>query len=358
MKREKRIALYKKIWCKIRYWQSLRDISDIAETEWEALKLTDDYKKGYVLGTKSKNMTVYQAFTQYIESRNNILSPSTIRGYRIIRDTRLQLIREMHITELKLSDIQRAVNHDSGRLSRKSIKSSVGLLKSVLSMQDIDMNLRKITLPQAKNTKKPIPNAEEVLKIVVGTEQELPCLLAMWLSLRVSEVRGLQFRDISDDGRYITIRRARMCLDGKDVLREQNKTAESTRTNMLPPYILKLIRKVSHENDTDFIVSLSYYYIQTHFKKLMESNGFDISFHKLRHEFATTLNDLGIPSDYIQKLGGWSTDNVMKSVYTHTTASKEQEYQSVIDAYFNNAIKKLCDHYEITRKSHECQQNG
>lgn len=28
MKREKRIAIYKRIWCKIRYWQSLRDISD------------------------------------------------------------------------------------------------------------------------------------------------------------------------------------------------------------------------------------------------------------------------------------------------------------------------------------------
>jgi hypothetical protein len=29
MKKERRIALYKKIWCKIRYWQSLNDITDI-----------------------------------------------------------------------------------------------------------------------------------------------------------------------------------------------------------------------------------------------------------------------------------------------------------------------------------------
>ena len=27
-KKEKRISLYKKIWCKIRYWQSLYDVSD------------------------------------------------------------------------------------------------------------------------------------------------------------------------------------------------------------------------------------------------------------------------------------------------------------------------------------------
>ena len=28
MKKQKRIAIYKKIWCKIRYWQSLKDVSD------------------------------------------------------------------------------------------------------------------------------------------------------------------------------------------------------------------------------------------------------------------------------------------------------------------------------------------
>ena len=28
MKKEKRITLYKKLWCKIRYWQSLKDITD------------------------------------------------------------------------------------------------------------------------------------------------------------------------------------------------------------------------------------------------------------------------------------------------------------------------------------------
>jgi hypothetical protein len=27
-KKEQRITLYKRIWCKVRYWQSLRDVSD------------------------------------------------------------------------------------------------------------------------------------------------------------------------------------------------------------------------------------------------------------------------------------------------------------------------------------------
>ena len=28
MKKEKRITIYKKRWCKIRYWQNLKDVSD------------------------------------------------------------------------------------------------------------------------------------------------------------------------------------------------------------------------------------------------------------------------------------------------------------------------------------------
>ncbi len=309
-----------------------------ADKEWEAIKLADEYMENNAINVDSKRMTVRQAFSQYIEARDNILSPSTIRGYKIIRNSRLQFIMDMNIHEVKLNDVQKAVNFDSKRLSRKSIKSSVSLLKSVLEAQDIELKIKKITIPQEKGKKQSIPDATAVLKAIIGTDIELPCMLAMWLSLRISEVRGLQFRDISEDGKYITVCRARICLDGRDVVRDQNKTEESTRTNPLPPYLFNLIQQIPHENDTDFIVTYHYETIRRKFNALMEQNGFNITFHKLRHEFATTLNDLGIPGDYIQKLGGWATDNVMKSVYTHTTAAKEMEYQTLIDNFFVTAI--------------------
>lgn len=99
----------------------------------------------------------------------------------------------------------------------------------------------------------------------------------MWLSLRISEVRGLQFRDVSTDGKYISVQRARMCLDNKDIVSNQNKTVESTRTNPLPPYLYELIKKVPHKKDTDFIVQMRYEYIRKHFKQLMTSNGMNIT---------------------------------------------------------------------------------
>lgn len=285
-----------------------------------------------------KELTVEQAFSDYIDSRDNILSPSTIKGYNIIKNARLQLVMDIPIFKLTLNDVQKAVNHDSERLCRKSIKSAISLLNTVLEINGVELDLKKISVPQNRPKKFNIPSADAVLKVIIGSELELPCLLAMWLSLRISEVRGLKFKDISKDGKYISVCRAKIYLGNKDVLREQNKTEESTRTNSLPPYILELIKKVPHQSDNDFIVDLKYEYIRKHFKKLMNDNGFEITFHKLRHIFATTLNDLGVPSEYIQKLGGWSTDNVMKSVYTHTTNSKENEFQSIIDNFFTSVI--------------------
>ena len=310
-----------------------------AKTDWEAMKMADDYKKG--LYKKPCELTVNQALDAYIESRDNILSPSTLKGYRTIKDSRLGLIQDTKLCDLTIADIQRAVNYDAKKLSRKSIKSALALLKSAMMLQDEDINIKRITLPQAKNKKKDIPPPNELINIIIGTEIELPCLLAMWLSLRISEVRGLQFRDVSKDGKNISIQRAKMCLNNGDIVREMNKTVESTRTNKLPPYLLALIKKVPHERDTDFIVPNSYESIRKKFKTLMNENGYDITFHTLRHEFATTLNDLGVPSDYIQKLGGWSTDNIMKTVYTHTTSAKETQYQEMIDSYFNNLIQNM-----------------
>lgn len=313
--------------------------SFIADTEWEAIRAAHEYKKG--IYQPPKEMSVYLAICTYMETRDNILSPSTIKGYKTIRDARLQLIRDVKVADLTIADIQKAVNYDAGRLSRKSIKSALALLKSALALQDIEINLKRITLPPAKKRRRSIPDAEQVLRVIIGSDIELPCLLAMWLSLRISEVRGLQFGDISKDGRYISVNRVNLYIDGKNIIRNVTKTEESARTNRLPEYLYSLIMAVPHTKKTDFIVPTSYEVIRKKFKKLMEENDLDMTFHTLRHEFASTLNDLGVPSDYIQKIGGWSTDNVMKTVYTHTRAASEQKYQNVIDSYFTGLINDI-----------------
>ena len=173
--------------------------------------------------------------------------------------------------------------------------------------------------------------------MVRGTEIELPCLLAMWLSLRMSEVRGLQFGDIRDG--VLTIQRSKLFLGGHDVVRNVNKTYNSTRRLIVPAYIQSLINKIPHESETDFIVSLGYKYIKNHLTKLAKANGYKLTFHQLRHLNASIMLMLGIPDKYAMERGGWSSNSVLKSVYQHTFSAERKLVDERIDGFFNDLLR-------------------
>ena len=117
---------------------------------------------------------------------------------------------------------------------------------------------------------KELPTAEQVMQMIVGTDIELPCLLAIWLSLRISEVRGLQFGDLNEN--VLTVRRSRMNINGKDVIREVNKTYNSTRKLVVPDYLLKLILSIPHERNEDFIVQQSYQFIYANLTRIAQEH--------------------------------------------------------------------------------------
>ena len=182
-------------------------------------------------------------------------------------------------------------------LFNKSIREAVQLVTSAMKLYSVNTAFN-IALPQKKPQIK-----------------ELPCLLAMWLSLRMSEVRGLQFRDIH--GSTLTVCRSRIYFDGEEHLREVNKTYESTRVLNLPPYIMELIQKVPHEKDTDFVVSMGYQHIKGIFNRSLAKYGLKMRFHDLRHILASVMLALGIPDKYAMERGGWSTPNTLKNIYQH-----------------------------------------
>ena len=304
-----------------------------ADTKWKAEKAAEDYLKNR--NENEEAFTVGEAVSGYINLKMNVLSPSTIRGYDIIRRTRLQLIMDVDIHKLTSFLMQKAINEDAARLSNKSIKEAVHLVTSAMKLYGVNTAFN-ITLPQKKPQIKELPTAPEILQAVRGTEVELPCLLAMWLSLRMSEVRGLQFRDIH--GSTLTVCRSRIYFDGEEHLRDVNKTYESTRVLNLPPYIMELIQKVPHEKDTDFVVSMGYQHIKGIFNRSLEKYGLKMRFHDLRHISASVMLALGIPDKYAMERGGWSTPNTLKNVYQHTFSKERQLADQKVDDYFNKLL--------------------
>ena len=304
-----------------------------APTRKEAEKLAAEFE---LTGKKNlKRFTVGQALDGYMDLKRNVLSPSTIHGYGIIRRNRLQSLMTMDIHEVDSFAMQKAINEDATKLSSKSINEAKNLIVTALKLYGVKLELN-VTLPPKKPKIKNLPTPQQVIQMVRGTDIELPCLLAIWLSLRISEVRGLQFGDLK--GNVLTIQRSKLRLGSDDVVREVNKTYSSTRQLVIPEYLIRLIQAVPHQNETDFIVPQHYQTITKHLKKLADENGYELTYHDLRHLNASVMLALGIPDKYAMERGGWSTPNTLKNVYQHTFTEERHLVDEKIDGFFNDIL--------------------
>lgn len=313
-----------------------------SDMEWKALKMAQDFKNGVDSG-KDSNMTLRRATEVYIESRRNLIEETTISNYEEILRNKFQLIMDVKIKDLKVIQVQQAVNHDAQRLSAKSVRNAFGLIKSVLKFHECDIHLDNIKLPKLVRKEKELPTFETIFNIVKGTESELPALLAAWLSLRIGEVIGLQFQDVDKKKGIIKIRRTKIMTDDGEKVREGCKTEKSTRTLQLPPYIMSLISAIPHQSETDFIIPKTRRAVYGHFTKLMKQNGIQMTFHNLRHLNASVMLMLGVPNKYACERGGWSTDSILKSVYQQTFSAERKKVDCLIDDYFGGIVEQLTE---------------
>lgn len=303
--------------------------------------MATDYKRGeYVDQYDNRNLTVRQAMNDYINNRENVIEPTTVRNYRYIAKYRFDSIADIKLTALRTTDVQRAVNYESNIISAKYVKNSYAFLKSVLVMYGVNLNYQSIKIPkQIKNNKpKELPSFNQIFSIVKGTECELPVLLAAWLSLRIGEVTGLKYKDIDNKNNLIHIRRTIIYTEQGIEIRESCKTEQSTRDLQLPKYILDLINKQPHNSQDDFIITKSRRAVTGKFTRLMNKHGIQITFHDLRHLNASIMLMLNIPDKYAMERGGWSTDHILKSVYQQAFSNERLKVDNIIDEYFNNII--------------------
>lgn len=313
-----------------------------AETEWQALKMAEDYKKLNV-DIRPEKISVREAINAYIDSKRNVIAPTTLYGYETLAKNRLLSIQGYMLTNLKIIDIQRAINIDAEQgMSYKTLKSAYALVRSAALLFEVELpSLRKLKLPP-KTVKNELPPLNDVLRVIIGSSIELPCLLAVWCGgMRISEVRGLQFGDIyeDDNGRYIKVRRARVCINGHDVIENHNKTEQSTRDVPIPDYIYSLIQQVPHDSDDDFIINENYGALKRRYDRLLKKHNLKMTFHDLRAQFATTMNGLGVEKEVLEKLGGWANSKVLDSVYIRTPKQRIRDSLKVFDDFMYGVIR-------------------
>jgi len=284
--------------------------------------------------TPADSLTVGECITRYIDIKEHILSPTTIDGYRRAYNNSLIALSDVPVCDITAETVQRHINTLALSKSPKTIKNAYGLLVSALGVFAPELRL-KCTLPKVQKKFKQLPEVETVLSAVIGSEIELPCLLALWCGMRLSEIRGAKKSDIT--GGVLTVCDTVVTVDGRHIEKNSTKTIESTRRLALPEHIQELISALPPEQDK--LTLLTGQAIYKRFSRLLERHGLPhITFHDLRHMNASVMLALGVPDKYAMERGGWSTPSVMKAVYQHTFTAERQEIDSRIDSYFDGLL--------------------
>lgn len=327
--------------CKAYYTDEKGDYvskSFTAETKKEAEYAAAQFLMERKHAAKPENITLGELADRYIESRSNILSPSTIVGYEKIRRTAFQSIIDYRIGLLTKQRYQEAINDYCQGRSYKTVLSAHSFFNKVLKENNVFVG-EGAQLPPKEKKEIEIPTIEEVqtlLKHTANTRLHLYCLFAVGLGLRKSEIIAIQWRDIDLESKTVSINKARVKDRHKEYASKQTKTFEGRRTLHLPQPLIEALGKAGEDND--FVISDSPDALDSLYKRLCEKIDFHYNFHSLRHYYASIMLQSGIPNKYAKERMGHATENMLQTVYQHTFKSQQEKYDSILDDFFTQTI--------------------
>lgn len=269
------------------------------------------------------DITLHEAIDCYINERKNVLSPSTIVGYRVIQRNRFQSV--MHLPIADKIRWQQVVNDEALTISPKTLYNSWGLVKAILTTYGVAVP--RVQLPQKIREEHEFFQPEQIkkfVKIIEGHENEAQFLLCLH-GLRKSEMLAVTDSDIKDG--YIYVRGSIIRTEANTyVSRDSNKTELSRRK--VPIFIPRLEKLSLEQNcrpDT----------IGRRFQRLCEENDLpQIGLHGLRHSFVSLCYYLGISLMVTMKYGGYSNPSVVQSIYTHLADAELKDSESKLKQFF------------------------
>ena len=248
------------------------------------------------------------------------------------------------LSQLNERVVQSAFNAEAKRITRhgtsptpKTMANVRGLFSAAMAQYGLHFSP---TIPAKRKRVRTLPEPQEIYSIIRGTDIELPCMLAMWLSFTMSEVRGLRVCDIKKG--VVTINQVIVDVDGMPIAKAAGKEYDRNRALAVPPYMMRLIEDTPAWKDGDgYIVPRSGQAIYKRFKRLCAKADIDITFHDLRHVNASVMLQLNIPDKYAMERGGWKTDSTMKRVYQETFSRERKNVDAIIDSYFDDVTKNF-----------------
>jgi integrase len=220
---------------------------------------------------------------------------------------------------------------------------------------------QRVETPSRESEREPVlfdvAKVRRMLDAAIGTEIEAIVAFAIATGARRGEICGLRWCDVDlNSGRY-TIRRSAANI-GRDVVYKQPKSKHSRRTDVLPPFLLELLRGHHREQKRRWLAMglgrlddeacvftradatpWNPNELSRQFSRLVRRKKLGaIRFHDLRHGHASLAFAAGVPLRTISESLGHSSIGITSSIYIHLLDEGRSDKAERLDAYLRDAV--------------------
>ena len=304
-----------------------------AGTRAEAEDMASEYRRTH--GQKAvEDLTVGDAIDRYIDQRDKVLSPTTIKAYKSMKRGVLSDLTSKRIKDVSSGTMQAWVNSHTEK-TPKTLRNAHALAVSAISAVDPAFR-SSVTFPRKIKKETHVPTKEEVELLISNADEDTKkaILLAAYCSLRRSEACAVTMEDIDFKKGWISVNKTMVMKEGGAfIVKPYTKTEESRRETPAPPEVLEAMKTGP--------ISCNPSSISHRFERLVIKCDLPhIRYHDLRHFFASYLHAKGIPDAYIEKFGGWRQGSqVMKTIYRESLKDEEKKQaDKIIKIFANNAL--------------------
>lgn len=297
-------------------------------------------------------LTVKELFTEWLSTVKLRAKPSTYANYRMKVDKHILpefggLRYDSMTIQMLNSFVQKKL--DVG-LSAKYVSDIIIVFKTMAKyaakVHGFRNILTDVTLPKVHRKEKPLlTNVQQMRLCKYLLKHQSPTalciLLSLYTGLRVGEVCGLMWSDIDFDKSILTVRRTvqRIHTDihKTQIIADTPKSRTSKRSIPIPKFIMKLLRD-SRSAEKHYILSESEIIIeprtlQRRFKSVLKkANLPSVTYHSLRHAFATNCLQAGFDVKTLSEILGHANVETTLNRYVHTSMERKIACMALLES--------------------------
>lgn len=260
------------------------------------------------------------------------------------------LILQKHVNEIKAHGNKKT----GGELSANSVNGIITVIQSSLKRAN-ELGISKtyhagaIQRPRVEESEVRCFSVKEqkmIEKAVLSSNKRKMhgVIIALYTGVRIGELVALEFSSVDMQKRTITIKET--CYESKDndgIFGKINDSTKSRRTRVVPfpKQLLPIFKELKTQSKSGYVIEnakgeqMSVRSYQRSFETLIDKLGVSkLSFHALRHTFATRALESGMDVKTLSEILGHKSATVTLNRYAHSMMEHKQSAMDKFGALF------------------------